>query len=245
MAENSVFPKKTTWGLILIAGANFLQLVSTVVGLTLVGSQMDPNQIAQNATMNIPGIMQACLAPLVVLLDLIAVILIITERKQLAAPHPRLALLALTTYILMALSSLGIGLPMSFLSTQNGSIPQAMLGMWGSMLGSVLGAVYPTLLVFGLAKPLQRALLGGASLAGVVSAAGMGAMTLSNFELKSMEVGAMTVYYPLPGIDMSSGIYQALSMVGIAATVLFFLAFLWLAIDYFRRLDQVVDERVV
>jgi hypothetical protein len=245
MDDSTFVPKKTTWGIVLMTVSFLIELISTVIGLTLVGSQTDPSQLANTALTSVPAMVQGCLAPLVIVLALIGVILVLVERKKLPTPHPRLALLALVAYILMAVSNLGVGLPMSFMSTQSGNLYQAVLGLWGSLLGSILSAVYPVLLVFGAAKPPQRGLLGLAGLAGIASAAGMGGLTLSNFQLKAMEFSGMTIYYPQPGINLSSSLYQALSVGSIAATVLFFLAYLWLAVDYFGQMGKVVDERVV
>jgi hypothetical protein len=245
MDDTSFVPKKTTWGWILISVAYLLELVSTIIGLTLIRNLADPSEILSTTMGNVPAIIQGCLAPIAVVLALVAVILVMIERKKLADPHPRMALLALFAYILMAVSNLGIGLPMSFLSTQSGNVSQAMLGLWGSLIGSVLASIYPLLLAFGPAKALQRALLGLASLAGVASAAGMGGLTISNFEMKAMEFGGVTMYYPQQGVNLSTSLDYAFSMAGIAATVFFFLAYLWLAIDAFRRLGQVVDDRVV
>lgn len=238
-------PRKTTWGWILMSAALLLQLVSTGIGLTLVGNPVDPAEAISTAMGNTPAIIQGCLAPIAVVLALAGVILVMLEHKKLAEPHPRLAVLALIAYILMAVSNLGVGLPMSFLSTQSGNLSQAVLGLWGSLIGSVLGSIYPMLLAFGPAKTTQRALLGLAGLAGVASAAGMGGMTLANFELKAMEFGGVTMYYPQQTVSINPGLGQAFSAAGIAATVLFFAAYLWIAVDAFRRLGQAVDERVV
>lgn len=245
MDDVTFVPKKTTWGWIMMSAALLLELVSTAIGLTIVGISTDPSEALSSAMGNVPAMIQGCLAPIAVVLALVGVILVMLEHKKIAEPHPRMARLALLAYILMAVANLGVGLPMSFLSTQSGNISQAMLGLWGSLIGAVLASIYPLLLAFGPANALQRVLLGLGSLAGVVSAVGMGGLTLSNFELKAMEFGGMTMYYPQQGVDISSGLSRALSGAGIAATVLFFLAYLLLATTAFRRLSQVVDDRVV
>jgi len=237
-------PQKTTWAMLLMAISYLLQLISTILGQALAGDVTDPTQ-ALNTQVSAPMAIVSCLAPISLLLILVAVILVMTERKNLPAPHPRLALLGLFVFILMAVANLGVSLPMSLLSTRSGNEGQAVLGLWGSLLGSILSMVFPVLMFFGVANLPQRIMLVLAGLLGAAGSAGVNALTISNFEMKSMEISGIVVYYPAYHLDTASALYRILTTSSVAAGGLFFLAFLWLAVVYFRRTGQMVDERVI
>ncbi len=244
MDNQTYNPQKTTWAMLLMAISYLIQLVSTILSLAIAGDVTDPAQ-ALSTQVSTPMAIVGCLSPISLLLILVAVILVMTERKNLPSPHPRLALLGFVVFILMALANLGVSLPLSFLSTRSGNEAQAVLGLWGSLLGSVLSMVFPVLMFFGVSNLPQRVMLVLAGLLGAAGSAGVSFLTISNFEMKSMEISGMVVYYPANTLDITSGLYRLLSTSSVAAAGLFFVAFLWMAVVYFRRAGQVVDERVI
>lgn len=244
MENTNYIPHKTTWAMLLMAIAYLLQMVSAILSQSFAGDVSDPTQALNTQTSPVMVVV-SCIAPISLLLILVAVILVMTERKNLPAPHPRLALLGFVVFILMALANVGLAIPMSFMSTRSGSESQAMLGLWGALLSAVLNMIYPVLMFFGPAKLPQRVLLALAGLLGVVSAGWLNAMTLSNFQMKSMQIQGLTMYYPAYSLDTTSALYRGLTAGSVATAGLFFLAFLWLAVIYFRQAGQVVDERVI
>ncbi|MBN1373314.1 MAG: hypothetical protein JW987_15365 [Anaerolineaceae bacterium] len=244
MENTNYIPHKTTWAMLLMAIAYLIQLVTSILSRVIVGDVTDPAQ-ALNLQTSTPMMILGCLSPISLLLILVAVILVMTERKNLPAPHPRLALLGLFVFILVAVAYLGLSMPMSFFSTRSGNEGQAMLGLWGNLLGTILTMIYPVLMFFGVAKLPQRVMLVLAGLLGVIGSGGIAIQNMAYFEMKSMQISGLTMYYAASSLDTTSALYRGLSAGSVAASGLFFLAFLWLAVIYFRQIGQAVDDRVI
>jgi len=219
---------RTTWGLLAMCLSLLLGTAIAVGSLISTGGQLDTADLAANP-MNVPTLLVTCLDPLAILLEIAAIVLVLSDARQYGTLHHRLAWAAAALYLLWAAANLLGFLPLSLLSMQNGSLEMALAGQWVKAGAALLAYTVPALLVFGLGDRTTRA---GLVLGWLISAIGNFATlarTIPAIALEPVVTGDRTMYAVQFSVDYTGGIYPLLLALGYTGGALYLAAYLYLA----------------
>lgn len=150
------------------------------------------------------------------------------DRRQFGTLHRRLAWAAAILYLVWAAANLFGFLPLSFLSTQNGSLSLALAGQWIKAASALLAFAVPALLVFGLSPRALRVGLGLGWLLSAIGGFGSIATAISHFQLTPITAAGRTLYVAKFAVDYTAGAYPALLTASHIGGLLYLVLYLYL-----------------
>jgi hypothetical protein len=221
----------TAFGLTAMSVSLLLGIIVALGSLVAMGAQLDSKALT---AISVPTLLVTCLDPLAILLEIIALILIILDSRQVGELHRRLAWTAATFFVIWGVANIGGFVPLSFVGMRRGSLALVKAGQWIKVGAAVLQYLVPFLLVFGLTRKWSRVLL---CLALVLTAAGnflLVALPIRGIELESVDLPGQTMCVPRIDVDYRTGVYPLLLGVGHAGGLLYLAVYVFLAWDAWR-----------
>jgi hypothetical protein len=225
--------KRTTWGLLAMCVSLLLGTVIALGSLISTGGQLNTRNLTGNP-ISVPTLLVTCIDPLAILLEIAAIVLILSAARQFGTLHHRLAWAAAILYVLWAAANLLGFLPLSLLSMQNGSLEMALAGQWVKAGAALLAYTVPALLVFGLGDPTTRAATALGWLISAIGNFGTLARTIPAIALEPIMVGERTMYAVQFSVDYTGGLYPLLLAMGYIGGALYLAVYLYLAWQQMR-----------
>ena len=225
--------KRTTWGLLAMCVSLLLGTVIAVGSLISTGGQLNTGDLTANP-MNVSTLLVTCIDPLAILLEIAAIVLVVSKARLFGKLHHRLAWTAGTFYVLWAAANFLGFLPLSLLSMQVGSLEMALAGQWVKAGAALLAYTVPALLVFGLGNRTTRAATTVGWLISMIGNFGTVARTISAIALEPIMVGERTMYTVQFSVDYTGGIYPLLLAMGYVGGALYLAVYLYLAWQQMR-----------
>ena len=230
--------KRTTWGLLAMCVSLLLGTVIALGSLISTGGQLNTESLTRDP-INAPTLLVTCIDPLAILLEIAAILLIVSVARQFGKLHHRLAWAAAVLYLLWAAANLLGFLPLSLLSMQSGSLEMALAGQWVKAGAALLAYTVPALLVFGLGTRVTRAVTVLGWLISMIGNFGTLARTIPAIALEPIMVADRTMYAVQFSVDYTEGIYPFLLAMGYIGGALYLAVYLYLAWQQMRtRLGQ-------
>ena len=235
--------KRTTWGLLAMCVSLLLGTVIALGSLISTGGQLNTGDLTANP-MNVSTLLVTCIDPLAILLEIAAIVLIVSQARQFGRVHHRLAWAAAILYLLWAAANLLGFLPLSLLSMQVGSLEMALAGQWVKAGAALLAYTVPALLVFGLGNRTTRAVTVLGWLISMIGNFGTVARTIPSITLEPIMVGERTMYAVQFSVDYTGGIYPLLLAMGYVGGALYLAVYLYLAWQQMRArsLEQAAPQ---
>lgn len=229
--------KRTTWGLLAMCVSLLLGTVIALGSLISVRGQLNTADLAGNP-MNVPTLLVTCIDPLAILLEIAAIVLVVSRARQFGTLHHRLAWAAAILYLLWAAANLLGFLPLSLLSAQNGSLRMALAGQWVKAGAALLAYTVPALLVFGLGNRATRAVTAVGWLISAIGNFSTLALTIPAMALEPVTIGGRITYAVQFSVDYTGGIYPLLLAMGYVGGALYLAVYLYLAWQQRRTADR-------
>jgi len=205
-------------------------LLGTVIALgslTAMGGRLDTATLTAQP-FNVPTLLVTCLDPFAILLEMVAIILIVTDSRQCGRLHRRLAWTAAIFFVVWAIANLGAFLPLSFLGMRRGSLSMVKAAQMVKAGAAVLQYSIPFLLAFGLTRKVPRVLLWLALALTVVGNFGVVTSPIEGIQLQPVESLGQTMYVPHFNVDYTAGLYPILLALGYIGGVLYMLVYAFL-----------------
>jgi hypothetical protein len=220
--------KRTTWGLLAMCISLLLGTAIALGALVSTGGQLSTDDLARDP-INVSTLLVACLDPLAILLEIAAIVLIVSAARLFGRLHRRLAWAAAILYVLWAATNFLGFLPLSLLSMRNGSLEMALAGQWIKAGAGMLAYAVPALLVLGLGNSAARVATALGWLISAIGNFGTVALTISGIALKPITVGEQTMYTVQFSVDYTGGIYPLLLTMGYIGGALYLAVYTYLA----------------
>jgi hypothetical protein len=220
--------RRTTWGLWAMCLSLLLGAAIALGSLISTGGRLNTRDLAANP-MNVPTRLVSCLDPLAILLEIAAIILVVSRARQYGTLHHRLAWTAAILYVLWAAANFLGFLPLSLLSAQNGSLHMALAGQWIKAGAALLAYTVPALLVWGLGNRTTRAVTAAGWLVSAIGNFGTLATTIPSIALEPVAVGDRITYAVQFSVDYAGGMYPLLLAMGYIGGALYLAVYLHLA----------------
>lgn len=225
--------KRTTWGLLAMCASLLLGTSIAVGSLISTGGKLDTANLARDP-INVPTLLVTCIDPLAIVLEIAAIVLIVSAARRSSTLHHRLAWAAAVLYLLWAAANLLGFLPLSLLSMQNGSLEMALAGQWVKAGAALLAYTVPALLVYGLGNRITRVGIVLGWLISVIGNFGTLARTIPAIALEPIVAGDRTTYAVQFSVDYAVGIYPLLLAMGYIGGALYLAVYLYLAWQQMR-----------
>lgn len=225
--------RRTGWAVLAVCVSFLLGTIIAVGSLVSMGGRLDTERLAA-APLSVPTVLVSCLDPLAIVLEIVAIVLIVIDSRQVGNPHRRLARTAAIFFVLWGLLNLGIFLPLSFAGMQRGSLALVRTGQMVKAGAALLQYAIPFLLVYGLSGRGLRGLLWLALLLTVVGNFAVVVLPMGSIELATIEAAGQALYVPRFSVDYTSGVYPVLLGMGYIGGVLYMIAYGYLAARLFR-----------
>jgi hypothetical protein len=231
--------KRTTWGLWAMCLSLLTGTVIALGSLISVRGRLDTADLVGNP-MSVPTLLVSCLDPLAILLEIAAIVLVVSQARQYSTLHHRLAWTAGILYVLWAAANLLGFLPLSLRSAQTGSLSMALAGQWIKAGAALLAYTVPALLVLGLGNRTTRAVTAAGWLVSVIGNFGTVATTIPAIALEPVVTGGQVMYAVQFAVDYAGGVYPVLLAMGYIGGALYLGVYLYLAWQQrgMRRLEQ-------
>jgi hypothetical protein len=236
--------KRTTWATMAMSLSFLLGTIIALGSLISMGGHLDTASLMASP-LNVPTILVSCLDPLTILLELVAIVLIVMDSKQVGTRHRYLAWTALIFFIVWSVLNVGVFLPLSFIGAQRGSLKLIRIAQMVKAGAGLLQYNLPFLLVYEISRKTSRVLLWAALILTVVGNFGVVIPAVSNITLEAVETTGQTVYAPRLNIDYRQGIYPILLGAGYTGGALYMAAYGWLTVRLRRHGHQLESEREV
>jgi len=222
--------KQTTWGLLAMSISLLCGAIISVGSLIATRGQLNTEALTHSAYgMSLPTILVSCLDPLAIMLEITAIVLIVRGSRQLGQQHRRLAWTAAILYVVWAAANLLGFLPLSLLSSVNGSLTLALAGQWIKAFAALLAYLVPMLLVFGFSpKVLRLGLVLGLCFS-VIGNFGVVALAITHYQLEPIMAAGRTLYVAKLSVDYTKGLYPILLLIGHAGGLFYLLVYTHLA----------------
>jgi hypothetical protein len=225
--------KRTAWAMVAMSISFLLGTIIAVGSLVSMAGRLDTARLTA-APLSVPTLLVSCLDPLAILLEIAAIVLIVTDSKQVGNPHRRLAWIAAIFLVIWGVLNLGVFLPLSFVGMRRGSLVLFKAGQMVKVGAALLQYTIPFLLVYGLSRKVSRALLWLALILTVIGNFGVVALPIGNIELEAIEAAGQELYAPQFSVDYTSGLYPVLLGMGYTGGALYMIAYGLLAVHFFR-----------
>nr|HPN54216.1 hypothetical protein [Anaerolineaceae bacterium] len=182
--------KKTAAGMTTLLAAFVLSLVVLAIAQFLIPKDADYQTMMQGNMMAL-SLVVSCLGLLTGLLQLVGLILIVTDAGKVGGLHKVLSWAGLALYVLCLVPIILSAVVGMELGT-TGSLDAARSTYYLQIAATVLGTLAPILSAFGIANLLQRGLL---VLYGLLSTGGgvvSSLMALNNLKIETMTISGIT-----------------------------------------------------
>jgi len=225
--------KRTAWAMLAMSISFLLGTIIAVGSLVSMGGRLDTARLTA-APLSVPTVLVICLDPLAILLEIVAIVLIVMDSKQVGNPHHRLAWTAAIFFAIWGVLNLGVFLPLSFVGMRRGSLVLVKIGQMVKAGAALLQYAIPFLLVYGLSRKAPRVLLWLALILTVVGNFGVVVLPITGIELEAIEAAGQELYTPQFSVDYTSGLYPILLGMGYIGGALYMTAYGFLAVRFFR-----------
>jgi hypothetical protein len=225
--------KRTAWAMLAMSISFLLGTIIAVGSLVSMGGRLDTARLAA-APLSVPTVLVSCLDPLAILLEIVAIVLIVIDSKQVGNPHHRLTWTAAIFFAIWGVLNLGVFLPLSFVGMRRGSLVLVKIGQMVKAGAALLQYAIPFLLVYGLSRKAPRVLLWLALILTVVGNFGVVVLSIRGIELEAIEAAGQELYTPQFSVDYTSGLYPILLGMGYTGGALYMTAYGFLAVRFFR-----------
>lgn len=225
--------KRTAWAMLAMSISFLLGTIIAVGSLLSMGGRLDTARLTA-APLSVPTVLVSCLDPLAILLEIVAIVLIVMDSKQVGNPHHRLAWTAAIFFAIWGVLNLGVFLPLSFVGMRRGSLVLVKIGQMVKAGAALLQYAIPFLLVYGLSRKAPRVLLWLALILTVVGNFGVVVLPITGIELEAIEAAGQELYTPQFSVDYTSGLYPILLGMGYIGGALYMTAYGFLAVRFFR-----------
>jgi len=225
--------KRTAWAMLAMSISFLLGTIIAVGSLVSMGGRLDTARLTA-APLSVPTVLVSCLDPLAILLEIVAIVLIVMDSKQVGNPHHRLAWTAAIFFAIWGVLNVGVFLPLSFVGMRRGSLVLVKIGQMVKAGAALLQYAIPFLLVYGLSRKAPRVLLWLALILTVVGNFGVVVFPITGIELEAIEAAGQELYTPQFSVDYTSGLYPILLGMGYIGGALYMTAYGFLAVRFFR-----------
>lgn len=225
--------KRTAWAMLAMSISFLLGTIIAVGSLVSMGGRLDTARLTA-APLSVPTVLVSCLDPLAILLEIVAIVLIVIDSKQVGNPHHRLTWTAAIFFAIWGVLNLGVFLPLSFVGMRRGSLVLVKIGQMVKAGAALLQYAIPFLLVYGLSRKAPRVLLWLALILTVVGNFGVVVLPITGIELEAIEAAGQELYTPQFSVDYTSGLYPILLGMGYIGGALYMTAYGFLAVRFFR-----------
>lgn len=237
--------KKTAAGLSVLLAAFVCSLVVLVIAQFLIPKDADYQTMMQG-NMMVLSLVVSCLGLLTGLLQLVGLILLVTDAGKVGGLHKIFSWAGLALYVL-CLAPIILSAVVGMELGTTGSLDAARTTYYMAIVSTIMGTIALILSAFGIANLLQRGLL---ALYGLLSVGGgvvSSLMALNNLKIEAMTISGITTYVPVPSMDMSSLPYLLANYAAMGGTAIGALAFLLLTIEAWKamRSREVFTDTVV
>jgi len=226
--------KRTKWATLAMSISFLLGTVIAAGSLVSMGGRMDTERLTA-APLSVSTLLVTCLDPLAILLEILAIVLIVLDSKQVGNPHHRLAWTAAIFFAVWGLLNLGGFLPLSALGMWRGSLRLVRAGQMVKAGAGLLQYAVPFLLVYGLSKRAPRVLLWAALALTVLGNFAVVTLPIGSIELQAIEAAGQELYTPQFSVDYTRGVYPILLGMGYLGGALYMVAYGLLAMRLFRQ----------
>ena len=221
--------KQTIWGLLAMSVSLLLGTIISVGSLMATGGQLNTEVLTHSSYgMSLPTILVSCLDPLAIVLEIAAIILIVRGSRQFGQEHRRLAWTAAILYVAWAAANFLGFLPLTFLSTMNGSLTLALAGQWIKAFAALLAFLVPMLLILGFSPKVLRLGLTLGFCLSIIGSFSVIALAITHFQLERIVVAGQALYVAKLNMDYTQGIYPILLLIGHAGGILYLLVYAYL-----------------
>jgi len=220
--------KRTALGLSTMVGVFLLSTVIAVGSLIAMEGRLDTAALTAQP-LSVPTLLVACLDPLAILLEIVAITLMVMGSRQVGSLHRRLAWTAAAFFVVWAVANVGGFIPLSLVGMRRGSLTLAKAGQMVKAGAALLQYSVPFLMAFGLTHRWPRALLWLALGLTVIGNFGVVVLPISGMELERVEVPGQTMYAPRFAVDYTAGAYPVLLALGYVGGVLYLVVYVLLA----------------
>ena len=228
--------KRTAWATLAMNFSFLLGTIIAVGSLVSMGGKLDTESLTA-APLSLPTILVSCLDPLVILLEIAAIVLIVMDSRKSGNPHHRLAWTAAIFFVVWGVLNVGGFLPLSFMGMQRGSLELVKTGQMVKAGAALLQYALPFLLVYGVSPNVPRVLLWPALVLTMVGNFGVVTLPIGSIALKAVGTAGQVLYVPQFSVDYTHGLYPVLLGMGYIGSALYMVAYGFLAVYLFRE-DQ-------
>jgi hypothetical protein len=211
-------------------------LLGTIIAagsLISMGGRMDTARLTA-APLSLPTLLVSCLDPLAILLEIVAIILIVLDSRQVGNPHHRLAWTAAIFFAVWGVLNLGVFLPLSFVGMWRGSLGLVKAAQRVKAGAALLQYAVPFLLVYGLSRRAPRVLLWVALVLTVAGNFAVVTLPIGGIELEAIEAAGQELHVPQLSVDYTRGLYPILLGMGYLGGALYMIAYGLLAARFFK-----------
>lgn len=225
--------KRTAWAMLAMSISFLLGTIIAVGSLVSMGGRLNTARLTA-APLSVPTVLVSCLDPLAILLEIVAIVLIVMDSKQVGNPHHRLAWTAAIFFAAWGVLNVGVFLPLSYTGMRRGSLALVKMAQMVKAGAALLQYAIPFLLAYGLSRKAPRALLWLALILTVVGNFAVVVLPITAIELEAIEAAGQELYAPQFSVDYTTGLYPILLGMGYMGGVLYLLAYGFLAVRFFR-----------
>ncbi|MCL4560870.1 MAG: hypothetical protein M1281_09680 [Chloroflexi bacterium] len=221
--------KKISYALIAMVISLVFGTIIASGSLIALGGKLNSEALT-NQPLGIPTVLVSCLDPLAIALEIAAIVLIVRGRKLFSGLHQRLVVLAGALYLLWGAANLFGFLPLSLISSWNGSLQTALTGQWIKAAAGLLAYAVPALLIFGMSQPAQCWLLGLGFVLTAAGSFGSVALTIGQLTLIPQSIGSQVMYVASFNANYTQFPFPLLLASSYLGGLLYLFVYAWLAI---------------
>ncbi|MBN1810970.1 MAG: hypothetical protein JXA14_03955 [Anaerolineae bacterium] len=217
--------KRTVFGLSAMFVSLLLGTVIALGSLVATGANLESTALTPFSA---PILLVTCLDPLAILLEIVAIVLVVVDGRQVGGLHHRLAWTAAVSFVIWGVANIGGFIPLSFVGMRRGSLALVKAGQWVKAGAALLQYLLPFLMVFGLTRKWSRVLLCLALALTVAGNFGVVVLPIRSIELEPIGVPGQMVYVPRFEVDYTVGVYPFLLGMGYAGGTLYLVVYAFL-----------------
>ncbi|MBC7249382.1 MAG: hypothetical protein H5T62_03790 [Anaerolineae bacterium] len=225
--------KRTAWGLLAMSLSFLLGTIIALGSMVAMRGKLDTATLT-GQPLSVPTLLVSCLAPFAILLEIVAIILIVLDSRQVGRLHHRLSWVAVVFFVLWAIANLGGFLPLSLLGVQRGEVSIVKLAQMIKAGAAILQYLIPFLLAFSLTRKVPRVLLWFAVVLTTVGNFGVITLPIGGLTLQPVESFGQTMYAPQFAVDYTTGPYPILLALGYTGGALYMLVYALLTWQVWR-----------
>jgi len=216
--------KRTAWAMLMMVISFLLGTIIAVGSLTSMGGRLDMARLTATP-LSVSTVLVSCLDPPAILLEIAAIILLLTDSRQVGRAHHRLVWIATIFFVVWALANLVVFLPLAFLGMQRGSVSMVKAAQMVKAGAAVLQYSIPFLLAFSLTRRAPRVLLWLALALTVVGNLAVVTLPIAGIQLRAVQLSGQILYVPQFDVDYTAGPYPILLASGYMGGALYMLAY--------------------